>query len=243
MNVGFHFAKKLLWLGIEMTKYDSNSLVKIYQLSTHLAKVLSPLIGNSLSQVQISRSFAEFIRSQVLQEDEILASFDVVSLFANMPVDLTVLVAWRRLQEDDSLGERTSLCVEKVKLLVFCLSATYLAFRRLVYQQSYGTAMSSPISVTIANLVMEEVEERALATTDILLRFWKRYVEDTCTVLPAHSLQELFDHLNGVEPSIQFTVETDLKGRLPFLDVLLQWDLDGSILTTVYKKSTQLIDI
>ena len=81
MNMGFQCAKKLLWLGIEMTNYDSNSLAKTYQLSTHLAKVLSPLIGNSLTQVQNSCSFAEFISSKVLQGDEILASFDVVSLF------------------------------------------------------------------------------------------------------------------------------------------------------------------
>ena len=47
-------------------------------------------------------------------------------------------------------------------------------------------------------------------------------VDDMCTALPAHKLQELLDHLNGVEPSIQFTVETELKGKLPFLDVLLQ---------------------
>ena len=42
-----------------------------------------------------------------------------------------------------------------MKLLVFCLSAIYLAFRGLMYQQTYGTAMGS-----IANLVMEDVEER-----------------------------------------------------------------------------------
>ena len=76
-----------------MTNYDSNSLAKTYQLSTHLAKVLSSLIGNSLSQVQNCRRFAEFISSQVLQEDEILASFDVVSLYTNVSVDLAVSVA------------------------------------------------------------------------------------------------------------------------------------------------------
>ena len=113
--------------------------------------------------------------------------------------------------------ENASLCVEKViKLLVFCLSATYLAFQASVYQLTYGTAMGSPVSVTIANLVMEDVEERALATIDIPLCFWKWYVDDMCMALLAHRLQEVLSYLNGVKPSIQLTVETEsLKASFP----------------------------
>ena len=48
--------------------------------------------------------------------------------------------------------------------------------------------MGSPVSVTIANLVMEDVEERAMATTDIPLRFWKWYVNDTRMALLAGKL-------------------------------------------------------
>ena len=55
-----------------------------------------------------------------------------------------------------------------MKLLEFCLSATFLSFHGGVYQQTFGTVMGSPVTVTIANLVMEDVE-RALATTDIPL--------------------------------------------------------------------------
>ena len=43
-----------------------------------------------------------------------------------------------------------------------------------------------------------------------------------------------------MEPSIQFTVEVESDGKLPFLDVLLQWDPDGSISTTVFRKATHM---
>ena len=144
-------------------------------------------------------------------------SFDVVSLFTCVPVELAVEIAKQRLSRDEDLPTRTSLTVQEVvRLLSFCLNATYLSFRGEHYQQTFGTAMGSPVSVTVANLVMEVVEGRALATTDIPLRFWKRYVDDTCTALPRSRCQELLGHLNSTEATIQFTLELESEGELPF---------------------------
>ena len=33
-------------------------------------------------------------------------------------------------------------------------------------------AMGSPVSVTVANLAIEDVKDRVLATTDVPFRFW-----------------------------------------------------------------------
>ena len=41
-----------------------------------------------------------------------------------------------------------------------------------------------PFSVVIVNLVMEDVEQTALATFHSPPRFWKCYVGDTFTALP-----------------------------------------------------------
>lgn len=41
-----------------------------------------------------------------------------------------------------------------------------------------------------------------------------------------------------IEPSIHFTVELELDDKLPFLDVLLQYNSDDSVLSTVYRKPT-----
>ena len=210
-----------------------------YQLSKYLAQILSPLVGNSDSHVVNSKEFASFIQTQKLTRDEILVSFDVVSLFTCVPVDLAVEVAQRRLSEDEALSSRTSLNVQEVvKLLRFCLSATYLSFRGEYYQQTFGTAMGSPVSVTVANLVMEDVEDRALATTNVDVKFWKRYVDDTCVALAANKCEAFLGHLNLVEPTIQFTLERELDGKLPFLDVLLEHHPDGTISTSVFRKST-----
>ena len=58
---------------------------------------------------------------------EELVSFDVVSLFTKIPVNLAVKVAGERLREDASLGQRTSLPVEDIiHLLSFCLITTHM---------------------------------------------------------------------------------------------------------------------
>ena len=96
--------------------------------------------------------------------------------------------------------------------------------------------MGSPVSVTVANLVMEEIEQTAISTYHTPPQFWKRYVDDMCTVLPKGSVDEFYRHLNGVNRHIQFTVEEEKDGCLPFLDILLTLDVDGSIQTSVYRK-------
>ena len=45
-------------------------------------------------------------------------------------------------------------------------------------------------------------------------------------------------YLNSSEPSIQFTYEIEQNNQLPFLDILLNRQDDGSILTSVFRKST-----
>ena len=71
-----------------------------YGVSSFLAKILSPVVGNTKNTVKNSCHFAEFVRGKTLKEDQVLVSFDVVSLFSNIPVDLAIKVATKRLRQD-----------------------------------------------------------------------------------------------------------------------------------------------
>ena len=129
-----------------------------YQLSKHLSDLLSPLVGQSPSAVRNSREFVQLITTQTLAEDEMLVSFGVVSLFMTIPTDSAIETTQKCLEKDETLEGRTCLNMEEIiSLLKLCLNATYLTFRETHYQQTFCTTMGSPVSVTVANLVIEEI--------------------------------------------------------------------------------------
>ena len=123
------------------------------------------MVGLTDSRVRNSSDFARFITSQTLLPDEVLVSFDVESLFTSVPVDVAIRVASDRPQLDDTLGDRIALSPDEIcSLLSFCLNVTYLAYKGVFYRQIHGTAMGSQVSVTVADLVMEDIEQRVLST-------------------------------------------------------------------------------
>ena len=135
-----------------------------YKLSKYLTMILSALVGKRSSYIRTAGDFVEFICSQELT-NEVMVSFDVVSLFTSVPMELAIQVTEHYLRNDPELEIRTPLTVEEIISLVkLCLKATYLQFRGSYYQQIHGTAMGSPVSVVVANLVIEEVEQRAIST-------------------------------------------------------------------------------
>ena len=131
-----------------------------YQLSSHIASLISPLAGKTDSYVRNSRHFVEVMRNLRVEEDEVLVSFDVSSLFTNVPVDKAVLVIRDMLQNDRTLSDRTTLSPNRVAELVeVCLRSTYYSHEGTFYEQREGAAMGSPVSAVVANLYMEFFEE------------------------------------------------------------------------------------
>ena len=93
------------------------------------------------------------------------------------------------------------------------------------------------LNIVVAEIVMQHVEERALATCRQLIPLWLRYVDDTSTAVHKDEIDAFHDHLNEQNADLQFTKEIEENGKLPFLDCLVSRD-NNKLRTTVYRKLT-----
>ena len=108
-------------------------------------------------------------------------------------------------------------------LLNLCLTSTYFQYNGKHYRhvQLHGTAMGSPISIVVAEIVMQNIEEQALATYKQTVPLWLRYVDDTFTAVHKDEIDIFHEHLNRQNADIQFTREVEENGKIPFLDCLV----------------------
>ena len=118
-----------------------------YETSKELSRIFKPLMGRSTHHVRNNQDFIQSIQDITIEEEDCMMSFDVKSLFTSIPVQPTLNIIKKLLEEDTSLHQRTTMAVKHIHwLLEFCLTNTYFSFQGRLYEQKEGAAMGSPIS-------------------------------------------------------------------------------------------------
>ena len=151
-----------------------------YQLSKYLTKVLKPLT-ESRHKLQSTENFIDAIKTIQIPDDHKLVSFDVKSLFTSIPLQLALDCTENAVK--NSTVELPLPTSDIVELLNLCLTSTYFQYNGKHYKQLHGTAMGSPVSVVVAEIVMQNIEEQALAAYTRTVPLWLRYVDDTFTAV------------------------------------------------------------
>ena len=173
-----------------------------------------------------------------------MASFDVESLFTNVPIDGVIdAMKWFIDNNPEFLTECIFSMDELLWLMEFLLRNCYFDFENRIFIQTNGVSMGSSLGPAAANIFMNFFEFRTFTLAreiDISIPvLWYRYIDDViaCWTYPVEQLSTFLNFLNGQVPSIRFTMELEEARKIPFLDVFIDRNGDTPVFS-VYRKST-----
>lgn len=206
-----------------------------YKLSKFVNNILQNLTSFFPYNIKNSQEAVQKLKSINLPDNYILISLDVKSLFTNIPKKLvieTIEEWWPRISEFTTIDKKTFL-----EIIEFLFESSYFKFNNNTYKQLDGTPMGAPFSPIIAAMVMNKITQMVLEKIKFLIPFIFIFVDDTLLAVPSDMVQYILDLFNSIHASLQFTIEVEQNGRIPFLDLLVIRE-DNQIVTDIYKKPT-----
>ena len=210
-----------------------------YNLAKWLEQKLKPLSLNEYT-ITDAFTFADEIRTHTMNEDDILVSYDVTALFTNVPLDETIKILVNKAFTGDWFNKTYGLNLQQdqlARLLEIATTNQLFQFNGQLYQQTDGVAMGSPLGPLMANVFMCHLEEK-LTRGGLMPQLYKRYVDDTLARMPSvDAAAEFLSTLNGLHPSLTFTMELPVDNKIPFIGIEIV--KNGTKLETqVYRKPT-----
>ena len=99
----FYGSPKIHKQGIPIRPIVSYVGSPLYDISKYLASILSHYTSTDNRHSKNSKEFSEYVRQLKIEDDEQLVSFDVTSLYTNVPIEDTLVVIKDLLENDPSL--------------------------------------------------------------------------------------------------------------------------------------------
>ena len=225
-------------------------------LAQWLSKFLDP-IRSAPSMCRDSFALSRYLASSTLYK-YYFVSYDVVSLFTNIPLKEAIDVILNRIYEGKSAKELVNgvkrLTLERA--LKWALMDNTFVCNGQLYKQVDGIAMGSPLAPALADIFMNHLLESVVSDrsadwegitipdtiTGYLihnLKFFIRYVDDTLACFETREEAERFlIFLNSLHTCIKFTMDRECDfGKIAFLDLWIMKG-DNKLNITVYRKPT-----
>ena len=154
-----------------------------HPLAKWLATVLKPVVDlYSVHTVKDTFDFCkELEKFTETNKDQLantfLCSFDIASLFTNIPLIETIEICLDALYRNELVKKPEVPEQLMKKMLLKATTEVEFRFNGILYKQIDGVAMGSPLGPVLTNIFVGHCESRV--STDLFPSLYKRYVDDT----------------------------------------------------------------
>ena len=125
----------------------SNISTATYNLAKYLSKLISSLSSSDI------KDFVQNIQIIKVPTGYHMVSFDVKSLFTNVPLEYTIDLILKRIYDNGEFS--TDITRSEMKeMLTLCTKNVHFTFNGDIYLQTDGVAMGSPLGPVLAGIFM-----------------------------------------------------------------------------------------
>ena len=160
-----------------------------YELCKYLTGILKKLTKESTYNVNDTMEFNSKLSNTELYDDEVLVSFDFVSLFPSIPVNLALEIIkkkWEKISAHTNIPQDLFITI-----LSFCIKDNrYFEYKDKVYEQLKGMPMGSPLSPVIVDIIMEELLDTTIGKLIHKPRCVIKYVDDLFCITNKNMIYE-----------------------------------------------------
>jgi len=190
-----------------------------YKTAKYLNRILTEYITENDCIIKDTFDFVNRVSKLKTNTTERIVSFDVESLFTNIPTEETINIILNRVYKDyDTFYGMKRETLRR--LLTYCTQEAHFKFNNKFYEQIDGVAMGSPLGPLFANIFMDEFENSHMEILKELgIQTWMRYVDDVFAVIKNDTCSLIIlNYLNTQHNNIRFTIENEKQNKIPFLD-------------------------
>ena len=182
------------------------SIVSFYNtplsaLHKQLSEILKPL---TLSNIRLkNEDFVTKFRFHIDHNHSYYCSLDVKSLYTTCDMRKAVDTVMDHLYLNPSILP-PDLTPEGIKsLLNFSLDNAYCEFDNQFYKQITGGPMGSPLTVTLAEIRVTDIEQLAIANSTRKPKHYYHFVDDGFGhFINCNHAEEFLEHLNSLAPDL-----------------------------------------
>ena len=180
-----------------------------------------------------TKEISDFAKNTILPEGDILVSFDVTSLYTNVPVTEAITYCAELFFDKHKLSIDGVSKETFIKLLELSSCDVVMSTHEGYYIQKEGLAMGSAPAPHIANAWLSKYDDTIKGES--ILYF--RYMDDIIQNIKEQELLEKLHNINHLHKNLTFTSEREKENSLAFVDMEVL-NNKGVLTTKWYRKPT-----